>query len=147
MSNPSSLRDLYSTNSPTWSFIPPSNSTSPLSTSSPPQTSSISSHTFSPRPVQNSIFELSPGLAEPGGLDLGLLLKTLIASAVLGYTTTAIAMPWEVGKCLLQVQWVPRDAGQVDDTEEPVTEEVAEEVYAMSLSVPWSRPTPSFADK
>lgn len=78
---------------------------------------------------------------------MGLLLKTLIASAVLGYTTTAIAMPWEVGKCLLQVQWVPRDAGQVDDTEEPVTEEVAEEVYAMSLSVPWSRPTPSFADK
>ena len=64
---------------------------------------------------------------------MGFLLKWLIASAVLGYTTTAIAMPWEVGKCLLQVQWVPRDAEQVDDSE-PLTEEVAEEVrYAPSL--------------
>jgi mitochondrial fusion and transport protein UGO1 len=80
--------------------------------------------------VQNSIFELSPGLAEPGGLDLGLLVKTLVASAVLGYTTTAIAMPWEVGKCLLQVQWVPRDAGQVDDAESTI-EEVAEEVCSL----------------
>ena len=78
--------------------------------------------------MQNSIFELSPELAEPGGLDIGLLLRTLIASAVLGYTTTAIAMPWEVGKCLLQVQWVPRDVEQIDEAE-VVTEEVAEEVW------------------
>jgi fusion and transport protein UGO1 len=76
---------------------------------------------------------------------LGLLLKTLIASAVLGYTTTAIAMPWEVGKCLLQVQWVPRDAEQVDDSEPP-TEEVAEEVcpFFTSFSI-WIES--SFADK
>jgi len=77
--------------------------------------------------MQNSIFELSPELAEPGGLDLGLLLKTLIASAALGYTTTAIAMPWEVGKCLLQVQWIPKDVEQVDEAE-LATEEVAEEI-------------------
>jgi fusion and transport protein UGO1 len=106
--------------------------------------SNIPTHTFSSRPVQNSIFELSPGLAEPGGLDLGLLLKTLIATAALGYTTTAIAMPWEVGKCLLQVQWVPRDAEQMDDTE-PATEEVAEEVCSVFThfsirSVPTDRP-------
>ena len=75
------------------------------------------SHTFTSRPAQNSIFKLSLTLAELGRLDLGLLLKTLIASAVLGYTTTAIAMPWEVSKCLLQVQWVPRDAEQIDDSE------------------------------
>jgi mitochondrial fusion and transport protein UGO1 len=139
MANPSSLRDLYSTNPPSWSFTPPSNSTglSP-GASQPPQPSNVSSHTFSSRPAQNSIFELSPGLAEPGGLDLGLLVKTLVASAVLGYTTTAIAMPWEVGKCLLQVQWVPRDAGQVDDAESTL-EEVAEEVpslYVRSTFVP-----------
>ena len=130
MSNPSSLRNLYSTSPPTWSFTPPSNSTGPPPGA--PQTSNVSSHTFSSRPVQNSIFELSPGLADPGGLDLGLLLKTLIASAALGYTTTAIAMPWEVGKCLLQVQWVPRDAEQVDEAE-PATEEVAEEVRSSSF--------------
>jgi fusion and transport protein UGO1 len=39
-----------------------------------------------------------------------LLVKSLVASAVLQYTSTAIAMPWEVGKMLLQVQWVPRNA-------------------------------------
>jgi fusion and transport protein UGO1 len=125
MSNPSSLRDLYSTNPPTWSFTTPSNLTR-----SPPS----SPHTFSSRPIQNSVFELSPGLAEPGGLDLGLLLKTLVASAVLEYTTTVIAMPWEVGKCLLQVQWVPRDAGQMDDVElatEQVTEEVRHAFFAL----------------
>jgi mitochondrial fusion and transport protein UGO1 len=120
MSNPSSLRDLYGAHSPTWSFTPPSTGP-PSRPPPPPRTPGIHSYTFS------SIFELSPTLAEPGALDLGLLLKTLIASAVLGYTTTVIAMPWEVGKCLLQVQWVPRDAEQVDDSEPP-TEEVAEEV-------------------
>lgn len=58
-----------------------------------------------------------------------LLLKTLVASAFLQYTTTAIAMPWEVGKLLLQVQWVPRDAVESDD-EEPIVEEVVEEVVS-----------------
>lgn len=58
-----------------------------------------------------------------------LLLKTLVASAFLQYTTTAIAMPWEVGKLLLQVQWVPRDAVESDD-EEPIVEEVVEEVLS-----------------
>ena len=77
---------------------------------------------------------------------MGLLLKTLIASAVLGYTTTAIAMPWEVGKCLLQVQWVPRDAEQVDDSEESPTEEVTEEVFP-SFPLSRSRLTLSFEDK
>ena len=36
---------------------------------------------------------------------------------MLQYTSTAIVMPWEVGKLLLQVQWVPRDAGEVDEDE------------------------------
>ena len=139
MNNPSSLRDLYGTHPSTWSFTPPSTQSGPPSRPPPlPQTS----YTFSSRPTQNSIFELSPALAEPGGLDLGLLLKTLIASAVLGYTTTAIAMPWEVGKCLLQVQWVPRDAEQVDDSE-PTTEEVVEEVCP--FFPPFPIPTDSFA--
>lgn len=133
MSNPSSLRDLYSTNLQTWIFTPPSNSTGLPPGAPPPQHSTITSHTFSSRPVQNSIFELSPGLAEAGGLDLGLLVKTLVTSAVLGYTTSAIAMPWEVGKCLLQVQWVSRDAEQIDDAE-PITEEVVvEEARSLSL--------------
>lgn len=48
-------------------------------------------------------------MSEPSGLDVRLLLKTLVASAFLQYTSTALAMPFEVGKLLLQVQWVPRD--------------------------------------
>lgn len=128
MSNPSSLRDLYGTHQPTWFFTPPSIQTGPSSRPPPPtQTTGNPSHTFPSRPAQNSIFELSPTLAEPGGRDLVFPLKMLIAGALIGYTTTAIAMPWEVGKCLLQVQWVPRDAEQVDDSE-PLTEEVAEEI-------------------
>lgn len=42
-------------------------------------------------------------------MEVRLLLKGLIAGAVLQYTSTALAMPFEVGKLLLQVQWVPRD--------------------------------------
>lgn len=46
-------------------------------------------------------------------------LKALLASAFLQYTTTAIAMPWEVGKVLLQVQWVPQSLdSQLDEPEE-----------------------------
>jgi mitochondrial fusion and transport protein UGO1 len=146
MSNPSSLRDLYGAHQPTWFFAPPSTQTGPSSRPAPPpQTTGSPSSTFSSRPAQNSIFELSPTLAEPGGPDMGFLLRILVASVALGYTTTAIAMPWEVGKCLLQVQWVPRDAEQVDDSEPP-TEEVAEAVcpFFTSFSI---RIDSSFVDK
>ena len=33
-----------------------------------------------------------------------------MASELLQYTGTALVMPWEVGKILLQIQWVPRDS-------------------------------------
>jgi fusion and transport protein UGO1 len=42
---------------------------------------------------------------------------------MLQYTSTAIAMPWEVGKLLLQVQWVPRDVQDSDLVQEVVEEE------------------------
>jgi fusion and transport protein UGO1 len=34
----------------------------------------------------------------------------VVFSALAQFSSTAIAMPFEVGKTLLQVQWVPRDA-------------------------------------
>lgn len=52
--------------------------------------------------------------------------KALVASAVLQYTSTAIVMPWEVGKLLLQVQWVPRDAGEEMDVDDLDDEEEGE---------------------
>lgn len=38
------------------------------------------------------------------------MLKGFLASELLQYTGTALVMPWEVGKVLLQIQWIPRDA-------------------------------------
>ncbi|TFK76784.1 mitochondrial carrier [Pluteus cervinus] len=88
---------------------------------------------WSNRPAHNSIFDLSPSLdltsndsssssvfgslVKGGGINGSLLVKTLVASAVLQYTSSAVAMPWEVGKMLLQVQWVPRNAAEEEGEE------------------------------
>ncbi|SJX60587.1 related to UGO1-outer membrane component of the mitochondrial fusion machinery [Sporisorium reilianum f. sp. reilianum] len=37
------------------------------------------------------------------------IFRALLVSGALQYTSTCLAMPFEVGKLLLQVQWVPRD--------------------------------------
>ncbi|CAK5279937.1 unnamed protein product [Mycena citricolor] len=90
----------------------------PSNASSVPPVSSTSQYQWSSRPSHNSIFDLSPDLVDPSdGIDPIVLVKTLTASAILQYTSSAIAMPWEVGKLLLQVQWVPRDAGESDSVE------------------------------
>ena len=64
-------------------------------------------------------------------MEIKLLLKGLIAGAVLQYTSTALAMPFEVGKLLLQVQWVPRDLSLLEG---PTVqeEEYEEEAEVMS---------------
>ncbi|KAJ6575506.1 mitochondrial carrier domain-containing protein [Mycena sp. CBHHK59/15] len=112
----SSLRDLYNDPSSAWSFVqalPASSNSTPAA-----QSTSAPAYQWSSRPSHNSIFDLSPELADPSdGIDPIHLLKTLAASAILQYTSSAIAMPWEVGKLLLQVQWVPRDAGDLDPSE------------------------------
>ncbi|KAF9056690.1 mitochondrial carrier domain-containing protein [Panaeolus papilionaceus] len=132
---PSSLRDLYVDPSQAWSFTP-----SPLNTTTANPSASASTptpqpqgYTWSTRPSHNSIFDLSPSLSSSlsdpsanGGINTVQLLKALVASAFLQYTSTALVMPWEVGKLLLQVQWVPRDTG--DELEiDPVQEEAVSE--------------------
>jgi fusion and transport protein UGO1 len=116
MSAPASLRDLYINPSSTWAFTPPTSS-QPVKVPEPEPPSS--SYQWSTRPSHNSIFDLSPSLDlnEPSTINASDLLKTLVASAVLQYTSTAIAMPWEVGKLLLQVQWVPRHPGEPEEPE------------------------------
>jgi len=126
MSSPSSLRDLYIDPAQTWAFSPPAHP--PNATVTPPTAPVAQSYQWSTRPSHNSIFDLSPSLdlSEPTGVNAAQLFKAFVASAVLQYTSNAIAMPWEVGKLLLQVQWVPRDAGEPeplytsDDHEEAV---------------------------
>ena len=108
-SSSSSLRDMYAPSQAPWSFVSSQNN----NTSPPAITSSVSqtSYEWSTHGPTNPVFDLSSSLSltEPSGVDVRLLLKGLIAGAVLQYTSTALAMPFEVGKLLLQVQWVPRD--------------------------------------
>lgn len=117
-SNPS-LRDLYNPPSTQWTFIPPPSSSVPKQAAANASTS----YQWTTRPAPSSIFDLSPSLnvGEPSSLDVSLIFRSLVASALLQYCSTAMAMPLEVGKLLLQVQWVPKDAL----TQEP--EEEAEE--------------------
>ncbi|KAH7918363.1 mitochondrial carrier [Leucogyrophana mollusca] len=124
MSSNPSLRDLYNPPSSAWAFVPPPppaqhNVTAPPTSATPPNT-----YQWSTRPAPNSIFDLSPSLdlSEPSSINVSILFRSLVASALLQYTSTAIAMPLEVGKLLLQVQWVPREGPvsgeQVEETEE-----------------------------
>ncbi|OBZ79995.1 Mitochondrial fusion and transport protein ugo1 [Grifola frondosa] len=99
---------MYTTPANTWSFVPPVPADN-LTSSSP-------------------FFDLSTFIAdEDSGIDITLLLKGIIASAMQQYSTTAIAMPWDVGKTLLQVQWVPRDAGEVPPSAVLTTDVVDED--------------------
>jgi fusion and transport protein UGO1 len=128
---PVSLRDLYVDPNHAWSFTPPKPSNATVSNSGqqpqasiPPQP--IYQYTPHPRHSPTSVFSLSPSLSpsspppdslrldyrEPERVPLPHIFKSLVASFILQYTSTTIVMPWEVGKLLLQVQWVPRDAGE-----------------------------------
>lgn len=137
MSSTPSLRDLYNSPSSTWAFIPPpppmQNASTPAAA---PTASAMTSYQWTTRPAHNSIFDLSPSLdlSEPSSLDVPLLLRSLVASALLQYTSTALVMPLEVGKLLLQIQWIPRDApapsSQVheeDEEEEPLSDSTNED--------------------
>lgn len=128
MTTPSSLRDLYIDPSSAWSFLPPQ----PNTAVSPPSPAPV--YQWSARPSHNSILDLSPSLdlSEPSGINASQLLKAFAASAVLQYTSTAIVMPWEVGKLLLQVQWVPRDAGDP----EPLNVSVVDEDHDDAVCIP-----------
>ncbi|KAG6869141.1 hypothetical protein C0993_012239 [Termitomyces sp. T159_Od127] len=133
MGEPSSLRGLYIDTSSAWAFAPPA---IPQTAASEPL-SSGASYQWSNRPSHNPIFDLSPSLdiSEVSGINVANSLKALVASAVLQYSSTAIAMPWEVGKLLLQVQWVPRDAGEpeepelVDDNDDMLSDSSEDDSY------------------
>ncbi|PWY98797.1 mitochondrial carrier [Testicularia cyperi] len=98
-----------------------------FSTSGAPQAAAASTTRGAPpssgipstRPAANRY--MSAGDAKPyvattsssalGDADAGLhdVIRALLISGALQYTSTCLAMPFEVGKLLLQVQWVPRD--------------------------------------
>jgi len=117
MSSPTSLRDLYTRPSSTWSFVPSPPSGNSTSASGFPADQSIS-YQWS-RPSSNPLLSLSLSQDETSGVDFQVALQGLLASALLQYATTALSIPWDVGKTLLQVQWVPRDAEEIQAAEIP----------------------------
>jgi fusion and transport protein UGO1 len=130
-SNIPSLR-VHHDPSSTWSFSSPQALAPPQAqvASSPP----THSYQWTPSRNNNSIFDLSPSLADGSEpLNATLVFRSLVASAVLQYTSTAIAMPWEVGKLLLQVQWIPRHDSE-QSVPESSREEEEEEEEVMSES-------------
>jgi mitochondrial fusion and transport protein UGO1 len=143
MASGGSLRDHYAPPPPTWTFSPGAGSDSSVLPSGPTPSSS---YTYESRPAPNSLFELSPSLAAPGGggASGGTILKAIVAAGFLQYTTSAIAMPWDVGQLLMQAQWVPRDADAVGSSHEEEEDEEEEEVrlevmfYIIHKSVDWS---------
>ena len=48
-------------------------------------------------------------LGIPEGRNWGKLVSDGLASVVMSYAGTAVVMPFEVAKVLLQVQWIPKE--------------------------------------
>lgn len=74
------------------------------------------------------------------GRDWGKLVSDTLAAAVLSYASTAVVMPFEVAKVLLQVQWIPKEevADALDPPEElPGTAEEAVDEDTVGLA--WER--------
>ncbi|KAG9014836.1 hypothetical protein FRB94_008994 [Tulasnella sp. JGI-2019a] len=117
-----SLRDTYSTPPDSWSFVPE------LSTTAS-STSNASGSPNAPwgRPSKIHVFDLTPApfddirtgllLDDTDGRDWGKMISDFIASAMLAYAGTAVVMPFEVAKTLLQVQWIPKE--DIEDVMEP----------------------------
>ncbi|KAN0100881.1 Mitochondrial carrier domain containing protein [Tylopilus felleus] len=147
-SNPS-LRDMYNPPLSQWTFIPPS--VPKQSTTN----ASSASYQWTTHPTPNSIFDLSPslGVGEPSSFEVSLLFRSLVASALLQYSSTAMAMPLEVGKMLLQIQWVPKDALTQEHEDEAEDVEILSEVtneeesyFVEPGAAPTHHPAPKLVD-
>ena len=127
MSSPSSLRDLYAPPPNTWSFNA-TPSTNVSDAGSPAVPAASASYQWSTRQGSRPLLGLSGTLPDDEGLDVKALMVGLFTSALLQYATTAVAVPWEVGKTLLQVQWIPRDIDTIPLREYAKEQEEEEEV-------------------
>lgn len=133
MAGSGSLRDLYTDTRPSWTFVPPAENGNASTSSVSPAADTPSSFQWSARPRQNSIYELSPDLDfEPNAPNAIALIRAATASALLQYLSAAMETPFEVGKTLLQVQYVPRDV-QVTEELEAVPEDEEEVLYDLYI--------------
>lgn len=57
----------------------------------------------------------------------GTLFRSFVGSTLLSFGSAAIVQPFEVGKTLLQVQWVPRSPADAEVLSEPDTDDLQTE--------------------
>lgn len=100
--------------SPTSSKPIPTSSTSSSSSSRPPSAPIRSSSSFSTPPTSNKyvsddLYDQDYSSASGSTSSISDLTTAALTSLALQYTSTCLAMPFEVGKLLLQIQWVPTD--------------------------------------
>src|SRR5258708_22124934 len=108
---PASLRGQYSPSVSDWTF-----NSSPGPSSQLPNARAPTAWTTRSPPPKPRVLDLSPypydelDIASEEAIDITTLLKLVVGNALLQYASTGIAMPFEVAKVLMQVQWIPRDA-------------------------------------
>ncbi|GAA5949336.1 hypothetical protein JCM21900_005610 [Sporobolomyces salmonicolor] len=137
-----------------WSWASPSSSSS---SSARPAASTFSSSSTPPSlrlPVTNRYESSFSDLDDVGaGLPTaGTMLRAFVTSSLLSFTGVAMVQPFEVGKTLLQVQWVPKDgldlqaefpdAGAGEEVSDEIEDEAEAEAYFSDLA---SVAQPSFA--
>jgi len=114
MASPPSLRTLYKSQHDIWSFPQGSPSSSHPT---PGPSTSTSNATWNPpkKPTLDTVRVSDvEDLVSPNAV-----LNGLLAAALMQYSTAAVAMPWEVGKLLLQIQHVPQLVEDPDESPLP----------------------------
>ena len=107
MSSPPSLRDLYAAPPNSWSFNAAPANVSDAAAAAPTPGSYQWSARSSDSP--NALLGLSGTVQDDEVLDAKTIAVGLVTAGLFQYAMNAVATPWEVGKTLLQVQWIPRD--------------------------------------
>ncbi|KIP06926.1 hypothetical protein PHLGIDRAFT_127964 [Phlebiopsis gigantea 11061_1 CR5-6] len=152
MSSPTSLRDLYAPPPHAWSFVAPlTNATDAASAPLAPSTS----YQWTSRQPGSSLLGTAGKLPDDEGLDVKALIVGLFTSALLQYATTAVAVPWDVSKTLLQVQWIPRDLDTIpareveyeDEDESNETSHEEESYFADPQVLEQESPLPRLTDE
>lgn len=108
-----SLRDLYASQPEGWSFSPPTNGSSSSSRSI--HIAAPESYEWSLRNRPHSIYELSPVDFQPVTYSTVDFFRSVAGKAAIQYLCALVENPFEVGKTLLQVQYVPRESAIFED--------------------------------
>ncbi|KAG8931042.1 hypothetical protein FRC03_002023 [Tulasnella sp. 419] len=112
-----SLRGSYAPSNDSWTFLNTSpvpggsSSSQPLTSGSPKWSRTTKSHVFDLAPAvhYDTDFGLGRLVGERDERDWGKVFSDAMAAGLLQYASTALVMPFEVAKILLQVQWIPRE--------------------------------------